>query len=422
MHARHGKTSRPPDAKCDDAPSKSRPTEGSVADGKTFLIVGAGMAGAKAAETLREEGFDGRIVMLGAEPEAPYERPPLSKGYLMGDAAREEARVHDSGFYDEHDVELEAEVTVERLVVAEHRVELLDGRSIAYDRALLATGAEPRRLPLPGAELEGVHVLRTLPDSDVLRAVLESRVPVAIVGAGWIGCEVAAAARHHGAEVTLLETASQPLEGVLGAELGAFFAGVHRDHGVRLVTGAQVEAIEGSERVEAIRVGGERIECAAVVMGVGVSPRTALAEQAGLEVSDGVVVDERLATSDPDVFAAGDVASSLRPRYGRHVRVEHWANALEQGPAAARAMLGSGEPFDALPYFFSDQYDVGMEYVGLHSPSDRVVITGKPEEQVLQAHWLDDAGRVTAGMHVNDWDAIEPIKARVGTVVDPADL
>ena len=199
---------------------------------------------------------------------------------------------------------------------------------------------------------------------------------MAVIGAGWIGCEVAAAARHHGAEVTLLESASQPLEGVLGAELGEFFAGVHREKGVNLITGAKVESIEGSGSVQAVRLGGgERIECGIVVMGVGVAPRSALAEQAGLEVEDGVVVDEHLAASAPDVFAAGDVASSFRPRYGRHVRVEHWANALEQGPAAARSMLGGTDPFDEAPYFFSDQYDVGMEYVGLHSPEDRVVIT-----------------------------------------------
>jgi 3-phenylpropionate/trans-cinnamate dioxygenase ferredoxin reductase subunit len=394
-----------------------------VADGRTFLIIGAGMAGAKAAEALREQGFDGRIVMLGSEPEPPYERPPLSKGYLLGDEPREGSRVHDEGYYDEHAIELETGVTVTRLLVGEHKAELVSGRIVEYDRALLATGAAPRSLPLPGADLEGVHELRTLADSDVLRAAFEAKTAVAIIGAGWIGCEVAAAARKHGAEVTLLESASQPLEGVLGTELGAFFAQLHRDNGVNLLTGAKVESIEGSGSVQAVRLGdGDRIRCGIVVMGVGVAPRTALAEEAGLGVSDGVVVDEHLTTSDPDVFAAGDVASCLRPRYGRHVRVEHWANALEQGPAAARAMLGGTDPFDEAPYFFSDQYDVGMEYVGLHSPSDRVVISGKPEERVLQAHGLDGDGRVTAGMHVNDWDAIEPIKARVGTVVDPDDL
>jgi 3-phenylpropionate/trans-cinnamate dioxygenase ferredoxin reductase subunit len=394
-----------------------------VADGRTFLIIGAGMAAAKAAETLREEGFDGRVVMLGTEPEPPYERPPLSKGYLLGDEPREGSRVHDEGFYDEHEIELETGATVTRLLPGEHRAELDSGRRVEYDRALLATGAAPRRIPLPGADLDGVHVLRSLADSDSLRAALEAKTPVAIIGGGWIGCEVAAAARHHGAEVTLLESASQPLEGVLGAELGAFFAGVHRDKGVNLITGAKVESIEGSGSVQAVRLGGgERVRCGIVVMAVGVAPCTALAEGGGLKVEDGVVVDEHLATSDPDVFAAGDVASSFRPRYGRHVRVEHWANALEQGPAAARAMLGGTDPFDDAPYFFTDQYDVGMEYVGLHSPEDRVVITGKPEERVLQAHWLDAEGRVTAGMHVNDWDAIEPIKARVGEVVDPDDL
>ena len=382
----------------------------------TFLIVGAGMAGAKAAETLREEGFDGRIVMAGAEADAPYERPPLSKDYLLGNAERDASRVHDAGFYEQHDIEHLPSTTVARLVPGDHRVELADGQSIAYDRALIATGAEPRRLPLDGADLDGVRVLRTLADSEALRAAFERKVPVAIIGAGWIGCEVAAAARTYGSEVTLLEAAPTPLHAVLGPELGEFFAGVHRDHGVRLMTGAELEAIEA----EGLRLaGGERIECGLVVMAVGVAPRTRLAEDAGLKVDNGIVVDEHLRTSAADVYAAGDVANSLRPRYGRHVRVEHWANALEQGPAAARAMLGSSDAFDELPYFFTDQYDVGMEYTGLHDPSaDRVIMRRNPDENQLVAVWIDGDGRVSAGMHVNDWDAIDPLKALVGTEAD----
>ena len=380
----------------------------------TFLIVGAGMAGAKAAETLREEGFDGRIVMAGEEADAPYERPPLSKDYLLGNAERDASRVHEAGFYEEHDIEHLASTSVARLFPADHRAELADGQGLAYDKVLIATGAEPRRLPIEGADQAHVHVLRTLGDSEALRAAFERQTPVAIVGAGWIGCEVAAAARTHGSEVTLLEAAPTPLHAVLGPELGEFFAGVHREHGVRLITGAKLEAIEP----DALRLaGGERIECGLVVFGVGVAPRTRLAEDAGLRVDNGIVVDEHLRASAPDVYAAGDVANSLRPRYGRHVRVEHWANALEQGPAAARAMLGSGEPFDELPYFFTDQYDVGMEYTGLHDPSaDRVII--RRGDDTLVAVWIGADGRVSAGMHVNDWDAIEPLKALVGTEAD----
>ncbi len=396
-----------------------------MADRKTFLIVGAGMAGAKAAEALREEGFDGRVVLVAAERELPYERPPLSKGYLAGESPREDARVHPEGYYAAHDIELLAGTAATGLDPAGHTVELADGRTLSYHRLLLATGAVAARPPLAGTDLEGVHVLRTLADADALRDDLARGGPLVVVGAGWIGCEVAASARRLGVEVALLEYAATPLERVLGPELGGFFAGVHRDHGVRVLTGARVEGIEGDARAEAVRLaGGERIECATVVLGVGARPETRLAEAAGLVVENGIRVDRHLRASHPDVFAAGDAASCLNDRYGEHVRVEHWANALEQGPAAARAMLGREEPYDALPYFFSDQYDVGMEYAGLHSPSDRVVVRGRPEERQLQAFWIAPDGRISAGLHVNEWDSIEPIKRLVEArvAVDPAAL
>jgi 3-phenylpropionate/trans-cinnamate dioxygenase ferredoxin reductase component len=392
---------------------------------KTFVIVGAGMAGAKAAETLREQGFDGRVVLVGKEPERPYERPPLSKGYLMGQSPFDDAHVHPEAFYAEQRIELVTGTTVTGLDLAGHSVALDDGRTLGYDRLLLATGAVPRRPPIAGTDLDGVHLLRTVGDSDALRRVFEGGGALAVIGAGWIGCEVAAAARSKGVDVTLIEYAAQPLEGVLGPRLGAFFADVHRAEGVRLLTGARVEALEGAGRVEAVRLAdGTRIECGAAVIGVGVEPDTRLAEAAGLQVEAGVLADEHLRTSDPDVFAAGDVANAVRPRYGRRVRVEHWANALEQGPAAARSMLGGGEPFDALPYFFTDQYDVGIEYVGLHSPSDRLVVRGRPEERRFQAFWVGDDGRLTAGMHVNEWDSIEAIKQLVGdgASIDPKQL
>ena len=392
---------------------------------RTFAIVGAGMAGAKAAETLRQEGFDGRIVLFGAEPEAPYERPPLSKGYLMGDSPREDARVHPDGFLREHDVELEPGVTVTALDAAAHTLELGDGRQVAYDRVLLATGAVPRRPPIEGSELDGVRVLRTLADADALRAALEAGGTLAVIGAGWIGSEVTASARTKGSDVTLIEYAEHPLEGVLGSRLGAFFGDLHSEHGVRLLTGARVERIEGDGRVDGVRLAdGTLVACDTVVLGVGVAPDTRLAESAGLRVDRGVLADDHLRTSHPDVFAAGDVANAWRPRYGRHVRVEHWANALEQGPAAARSMLGDGAPFDALPYFFSDQYDVGMEYVGLHAPTDRLVLRGRPEERRFHAFWLGGDGHMTAAMHVNEWDSIEPLKQLVadGAAVEPERL
>jgi 3-phenylpropionate/trans-cinnamate dioxygenase ferredoxin reductase component len=386
-----------------------------VADPRTFVIAGAGMAGGKAALTLREEGFDGAVVLVGAEPHAPYERPPLSKDHLRGESAFEAALVAPAEAYAEQGIELITGTEAVSLESGEQRLGLSDGRALAYDRLLIATGADPRRPPIPGAELEGVHLLRTVDDSAALRAAIEAGGPLAIVGGGWIGCEVAASARQLGVEVTLVEQAQRPLERVLGPELGDFFADVHRTHGVRLITGAGVAAIEGAGRVERLRLAdGTTADAAAVLIAVGVAPATALAESGGLETDDGVVADELLRTSAPGVFAAGDVASAAHPRYGRRIRVEHWANALEQGPAAARAMLDRGAPYDALPYFFTDQYDVGMEYVGLHGQRDRVVIQGTVGTDGFRAFWAGPDGRITAGLHVNDWDAIEPIKRLVG--------
>ena len=380
-----------------------------MSDQKTFVIVGAGLAGAKAAETLREEGFEGRVILVGDEPEAPYERPPLSKKYLTGDSPREDAHVHPDGFYAEHDIEVLGGVLATGLDVEGRRVGLADGRSLPYDRLLIATGSVPRRPPIEGIDLAGVHTLRTLADADVLRERFADRARVAIIGAGWIGCEVAAAARARGAEVTLIEAGGAPLERVLGPELGGIYADLHREQDVRVLTGAAVEAIEGGEHVERVRLaGGRSVDCDVVVVGVGVVPDTRLAVAGNLDVDDGIVVDEHLRTSAPDVFAAGDVASAFHPRYGRHVRVEHWANALNQGAAAARSMLDRGEPYTRLPYFYSDQYAIGMEYAGLHDPSDRLVVRGRGRE--IKAFWIGGDGRVTAGMHLDDWDAIEPIK------------
>jgi 3-phenylpropionate/trans-cinnamate dioxygenase ferredoxin reductase subunit len=378
-----------------------------VSDRRTFVIIGGGMAGAKAAESLRAEGYDDRLVLVSAEAELPYERPPLSKSYLAGESTAAEARVHDEAFYAEHDVELLSGRAASRLDPGAHRVELDDGSSLEYERLLIATGAIPRRPPIDGADQDGVHVLRTIADSDALRAILEPGARLAIIGAGWIGCEVAASARGLGADVTLLEQAGSPLEAVLGLELGAFFAQLHRSHGVNLVTGARVAAIEAGR----VRLGdGSTVECDAVLLGVGVAPATALAEAAGLELENGIACDERLRTSAPDVFAAGDVAAAVHPRFGRRIRVEHWANAGDQGTYVAKSMLGSEEPYAALPYFFSDQYDLGLEYLGLHTADDRLVTRGDVDGAQFQAFWVGGDGRVSAGMHVNDWDATDPIR------------
>ena len=391
----------------------------------THVIVGGSLAGAKAAETLRSEGHDGRLVLVGAELERPYERPPLSKEYLRGESERAKVYVHDEGFYAEQHIELRSGIHVSAVDTGAREVVLGDGERIAFDRLLLTTGAEPRRLDVPGADLEGVHYLRTVGDSDVLRARLERGGRAAVIGAGWIGAEVAASARQKGLDVTLLEAASLPLERVLGPELGQFYAQVHRDHGVNLLTQVTVERLEGTGAVEGVRLGdGRLIECDLVVIGVGVVPRTELAEAAGLTIDNGILVDANLESSVPGIFAAGDVANAWHPLFERNVRVEHWANALNQGPAAARNMLGRGEPYQRIPYFFSDQYDVGMEYSGLADPGDRVVFRGDPATREFIAFWLDGAGRVAAGMNVNVWDVTGPIQAlvRARTPVDPGRL
>jgi 3-phenylpropionate/trans-cinnamate dioxygenase ferredoxin reductase component len=389
----------------------------------TFVIVGAGMAGGKAAETLREEGFDGRVVLVGTEPERPYERPPLSKDYLRGETERNGVYLQDDqGWYDEHRVELWVSTTVESLDVGERSLLLSGGERMRYDALLLATGAEPKRLPVPGSELQGVHVLRTFEDSDALRGVLDGGGRLVVIGAGWIGCEVAASARQRGMEVALIEPQSVPLEGVLGPELGAFYRDVHAEHGVDLHLGTGVEAIEGAGRAEQVRTSdGTTLEADAVLVGVGVAPRTALAEGV-LDVDNGILVDAGLRTSAEGVFAAGDVANHHHPLFGR-LRVEHWANALEQGPAAARAMLGQDVGYDRVPYFFSDQYDVGMEYAGHSRPGDEVVFRGDPVTREFIAFWLRDR-RVAAGMNVNVWDVNEHIQelVRSGASVDRARL
>jgi 3-phenylpropionate/trans-cinnamate dioxygenase ferredoxin reductase component len=385
----------------------------------TFVIAGAGMAGGKAVETLREEGFDGRVVLLGAEPERPYERPPLSKDYLRGEAERGGVYLQeDAGWYEQHDVELRTSTTIASLDAAGRAVVLADGERVDYDALLLATGAEPKRPPIAGADLDGVHVLRTFEDSDALHAVIDAGGRLVVVGAGWIGCEVAASARQKGMEVALIETQSVPLEGVLGPELGAFYRDVHADQGVALHLGTGVEAIEGAGRAERVRTSdGTVLEADAVVLGVGVAPRTQLAEGV-LDVDNGILVDASLRTSVEGVFAAGDVANHDHPLFGR-LRVEHWANALEQGPSAARAMLGQDAVYERVPYFFSDQYDVGMEYAGHSAPDDEVVFRGDPAGREFIAFWLRD-GRVTAGMNVNVWDVNEHIQelVRSGASVD----
>jgi 3-phenylpropionate/trans-cinnamate dioxygenase ferredoxin reductase component len=382
---------------------------------QTFVIVGASLAGAKAAEALREQGFDGRLLLVGAEHERPYERPPLSKDYLRGEVGREAVHVHDAGFYAEHDIALRLGHTAVELDTSMQELTLDDGELQRYDRLLLATGAEPRRLTIPGADLDGVLYLRSVEDSDALRERLDQGGAIVVVGAGWIGAEVAASARQRGLDVTVVEPASVPLQRVLGAEIGAIYRDIHSDHGVRMVLGTGVERFEGGSAVERVVTSDGRVlDCDFVVVGVGVQPRTTLAAQAGIAIENGILADERLQTSAPGVFAAGDVANTYHPFYGKRIRVEHWANALHQGPLAAQTMLGHSGAYDRLPYFFSDQYDVGMEYSGHAVQWDRIVLRGDPASREFIAFWLA-GGRVLAGMNVNVWDVADPIQALIAS-------
>jgi 3-phenylpropionate/trans-cinnamate dioxygenase ferredoxin reductase subunit len=380
---------------------------------RTFIIVGASVAGAKAAEELRAQGFDGRVVLLGSELERPYERPPLTKDYLREESPREKAYVHEPGFYAEQQIELETDAAVTAIDPRGSRVTLADGRELGYDRLLLTTGAEPRRIRIAGAELDGVHYLRTLEDCDVLRERLLKGGRVVVVGGGWIGSEFAASARQRDLEVTVVDPQQVPLERLFGTRVGAFYRDVHHSHGVELLLGEGVETFEGERAVRAVRTSaGRAIECDFVVVGIGVVPRIGLAEQAGLATENGVAVDESLVSSEPRIFAAGDVASAWHPFYGERIRVEHWANAFNQGPAAARAMLGQPVSYDRIPYFFSDQYDVGMEYSGYAPAWDEVVFRGDPADGEFVAFWLRD-GRVAAGMNVNVWDVNEHVQSLI---------
>ncbi|MEU5992662.1 FAD-dependent oxidoreductase [Spirillospora sp. NPDC047418] len=394
---------------------------------ETFVIAGASLAGAKAAETLREEGFTGRILLVGDEIERPYERPPLSKGFLLGREPREKAHVQEPDWYDGHNVELRLGMSVAAIDREAHQVRLSTKEPVAYDRLLLATGASPRHLEVPGSKLQGIHYLRTMADAAALKqALAHGGRRVVIAGAGWIGLETAAAARSHGNEVTLIDPEPTPLHAAVGPELGGMFAGLHREHGVILRMDDGVAGFWGAGQVSAVVTsGGAEVPADVVIVGIGVRPNTALAQEAGLEVSDGVLVDQSLRTSDPDIFAAGDVANAYNPLLGRRIRVEHWANALHGGPAAARAMLGQEVVYDRIPYFFSDQYDLGMEMSGVASPGeyDEVVYRGDRESREFIAFWLS-GGRVVAGMNVNVWDVTGDVQAliRSGRPVDAARL
>lgn len=395
-----------------------------MASTPTFVIVGASLAGAKAAETLRGEGFDGRVVLIGSEGVRPYERPPLSKEYLRGDKGFEDAAVHDEGYYEAHDIELRLSTTVTDLDVGASQVTLDSGEHLHYDRLLLATGAEPRKLTVPGSDLAGVHYLRSVGDSDALRRAVTGAWRVVVIGAGWIGSEVAASALQLGAEVVLVDPMSVPLERVLGCEVGGVYRDLHAERGVELHLGTGVDSLRGDGRVEDVILSdGTALAAEVVVVGVGVQPRTGLAERAGLDVDNGVLTDEYLVTSAPAVYAAGDVANAFHPRYATRIRLEHWAAALNQGPAAARNMLGTPTAYDRVPYFFSDQYDLGMEYRGWAPKWDELVFRGDPRSREFIAFYLHN-DRLQAALNANVWDDGDALAALVGArgAVDTAAL
>jgi 3-phenylpropionate/trans-cinnamate dioxygenase ferredoxin reductase subunit len=382
----------------------------------SYVIAGASLTGAKAAETLRDEGFEGEIVLLGSELERPYERPPLSKDYLLGKAERDSAYVHPAGWYAEHDVDLRTGVTVTAIDRAAGTV-ITSGpsgtESLSYDKLLIATGASPRRLGIPGGESDAVLYLRTIENSERLRAAFQPGTRVVVAGAGWIGLETTAAARAADCQVTVVEPMSSALHAALGPELGAVFTDLHRAHGVEFRFGETVTEFRESART-VITSGGAELPADVLIASIGVAPNADLAARAGLEVSNGVVTDEALRTSDPNIFAAGDVANSFNPLLGRSVRVEHWANALNGGPAAARSMLGQSVVYDRVPYFFSDQYNLGMECSGLPSPGtyDQVAYRGDRDSLEFIAFWLS-GGAVVAGMNVNVWDVTGDIQSLI---------
>ena len=388
-----------------------------------MLIIGGGLAGGTAAAALRDEGFDGDITVVAAEAHPPYQRPPLSKGYLTGDEGLDAVILHPSQWYVERGIRLVTGVAVTSLEPAAHAVELEDGERLTYDAVLLATGATPRMIPLPGHDLPGVMTLRRLDDSDALASQLrDGGRRLVVIGAGWIGMEVAAAARGFGNEVAILERDAVPLAMALGGEMGEVFRALHLEHGVDLRTSVGVDRIVGDGRAEGVVVDGETLPADLVLVGVGASPNTALAEEAGIDILNGVLTDAALRTSAADVYAAGDVANAYHPVLQQHLRSEHWANALNAGKVVARSMLGKPASFDGIPYFYTDQYDLGMELSG-YAPlmtDAEIVVRGDLDAREFIAFWTDD-GRIVAGMNVNVWDVNDKVQdlIRSGARIDP---
>jgi len=395
---------------------------------RRFVIVGGGLAGAKIAEALRDRDFDGEITVLSEEDHLPYERPPLSKEFFAGKKTLPEFTVHDGEWFRDHHIDLRPGTTATAIDPAAHTVSLPDGSTISYDKLALATGSRSRRLDIPGSDAEGVHYVRTVDQAAALLRTLAADKKLVVIGAGWIGLEIAASARGFDVDVTVLEHAGLPLESTLGPEMGEVFAALHRQNGVDLRTGTDVSAIsvDGDHASGVTLSDGTVIPADAVLIAVGALPNTELASEAGIDVDNGVLVDAGLQSSDPDIVAVGDIAAAQHPILNSRIRVEHWANALNQPETAADTMLGRPAEYVRMPYFFTDQYDLGMEYVG-HAPHggySRVVTRGDVDKREFLAFWLDSANKVLAGMNVNIWDAGDTIKELVASSgpVDPERL
>ncbi len=397
-----------------------------------IVIIGGGLTAARAIEAIRETDQETPIVLVGREDRLPYERPPLSKAVLMGNDPEESAFTHPQEWYDNHHVELRLGISVDKLDTSAKTVGLSDGSELTWDRVLLATGSGVRKLKVPGSDLTDVFYLRSMPDSAAIKARLVAGSNIVIVGAGWIGLEVAAAARENGAEVTIVEPQAAPLLGVVGEQIGTWFADLHRGHGVTFRFGDGVESLEGDEdgKVTAVLTSsGDRLEADTVIIGVGIFPNDRLAKDAGIHVDNGVVVDEALKSATPGVFAAGDVANWYNPTLDARLRVEHWANAHDGGYAAGQSIAGQEVRYGPIPFFFSDQYDMGLEYAGYvpRGTDTEVFLRGDPSSNEFMAFWVvpeGDGHRVLAGMHVNVWDTMDAVQdlVRNRTVVDTARL
>lgn len=395
----------------------------------TIVIAGAGLAGGNAAVTLREEGYGGRIVLLGDEPGVPFGRPPLSKTYLMGKEGLSGWYVRPEPWYKANGVERRTGVRVEGIDVAAKEVRLSGGRSLRYDGLLLATGGRNRRLPLPGANLAGIYQLRTQAECDAIKAAASAKPTAVVVGLGFIGAEVTASLTSLGVKVTAIDSRVGPLAVALGDPVAEVMARIHRDKGVQLILGDREVAFEGSERVEAVTTRqGRRLPCDMVVMGVGIVPNVEVAAAAGIAVDDGILVDPYCRTDADGVFAAGDVAKHLHPIFGR-LRVEHYNNAEKMGRAAARTMLGRVEVYDYIHSFWSDQYEGKLEYIGFARRWDDFIVRGNLEERRFLGFYLT-GGRLMAAMGLNrggdpeldETGELAACRRLIGARVDPRQL